>query len=116
MQSEPRGFARPDLEHVAGAPAGRQTPRWKVVHDAHHLHLRVAEDDVERHAHEEHVDRLLAKGEALAGRKRAPAEKPARARAGTAREAKPIEQRPAVRSRDGMPGVHALTVVREPII
>ena len=86
------------------------------MHDAHNLHVGVAEDDVERHAHEEHVDRLLTEREALARRQGAMAEKPARPSAETAREAQPVEQRATIRARDGMPGVHALTVVRGSII
>ena len=65
VQTKPGGLSRPDLEHVPRSTAAGHPPRRQSVHDPDDLQIAVAEDDVERRPHEEHVDRFLAEGEAL---------------------------------------------------
>ena len=49
--------AHGELDHDLRALARGQPPRLQVTRDADHLQLAVAEDRVDREAHEEHVDR-----------------------------------------------------------
>ena len=111
MQTEPGGLARADLQHIARAPATGHPPRREAVDDADDLQVGIAEDDVERHPHEEHVDRLLAEGEALAGRQGASAEQAARPAREAAREAHALEQRSPVGRVHLMPGIHPTPTV-----
>jgi hypothetical protein len=106
VQAEPRSLPGADLEHVSRPPTARDPPRREAVHDAHDLQVGVAEDDIEGHPHEEHVDRLLAEGQALARGQGAAAEQAARAGREAARETQALEQRPPVGRLHVMPGIH----------
>jgi hypothetical protein len=113
VQTEASSLAGADLQHVAGPPASGHPPRREVLDNTHDLEVGVAEDDVERHPHEEHVDRLLAERESLARRQFAAAEQAAGTAHETPREAEALEQRPPVRRLHAMPGIHPTpTVVR----
>ena len=112
-EAESPGLAGADLEHEARTPAARDPPWREAVRDPHDAQIGVAEDDVEGHPHEEHVDRLLAEGQSLAGRQRTAAEQAARTAGETAREAHAVEElAPVVGGLDAMPGVHVPTLVR----
>jgi hypothetical protein len=53
--------ARAELQAVAGAPRPEHdSPRLDAMHQAPHALMLVEEDDVDRVAHEEHVDALRA--------------------------------------------------------
>ncbi|MDX6629244.1 MAG: hypothetical protein QOH00_1490 [Gaiellales bacterium] len=111
VQAQPNCLARADLEHVACPPATGHAPGREVVDDTHDLQVCVAEDDVERHSHEEHVDRLLPESEALARGQGTAAEQAARPAHGAASEAHALEQAPAVGRAHVVPGIHPTPTV-----